>query len=249
MKTFKKNLFLFLYLFAATSMFIGCDEDSVTPEEQDTTVTAPTPSDAFGHLIAVKTFSKVEVAGISTDVEFGTAVGVFIDGSNFLPAGTVTANSEELTRVDNNSYTYMPDFGSPSAATGITFGNSAIWNVTGEGSVPAVSKTYDGFPSKPVITSTGSVTISSGHTMTWNAIGSADSIIVSIFGSNDAAMKTVAGNATQVTFSSDDLSGIGTTDFGTIQVAAYRQMSDMFSGNKVYFTNQSASTATGVAIQ
>lgn len=228
----------------------GCDDDeNVSPDTVDTTV-YPMPDDAFGHLIAIKTFSTVEVGGFTTDVEFGTAVAVFPSGGSFQSAGTITANEEELTKNANNSYVYIPDFASPSAATGITFGSEARWSVAGEGSVPAISKTYAGFPSKPVITSATTVDRSAGYTFTWNSISGADSLIATIFsGNGETAMKTIAGSATSASFSSGDLSGLGATDFGFLQVAAYKQMNELVSGQKIYYTNQSATTKTGVTIE
>ena len=90
---------------------VSCGDDDVAPSSQDTTV-YPTPDDAFGVLVAIKTFTSVTAGGFTTDVEFGTAVAAFIDGSNFFPAGTVTCNSEGLTQNSNNSYVYIPDFAS-----------------------------------------------------------------------------------------------------------------------------------------
>ncbi|MCB0502392.1 MAG: hypothetical protein KDD32_06890 [Bacteroidetes bacterium] len=231
-----------------TLTIVSCDDDEVTPTTQDTTV-YPTPDDAFGILVAIKTFTSVTAGGFTTDVEFGTAVAAFIDGSNFLPAGTVTCNTEGLTQNDNNSYVYIPDFGSPSAATGITLGNEASWSVSGQGTVPAITETYTGFPSKPVITSATTINTASDYNFTWNAVTGADSLIVSIFGGSSNATKTVAGNATSVTFSSSDMSGVGTTEFGIIQVAAYKQKKEVISGENIYLTNESVGSETGVNIQ
>ncbi len=230
--------------------FISCDDDPVEPQSQDTTV-YPTPDDAFGVLAAIKTYTTVEAGGFTTDVEFGTAVAVFIDGSNFLPAGNVSCKSEALTQNSNNSYVYMPDLSnpSPSAATGISLGNEATWSVSGQGTVPAISTSYSGFPTKPTITSGTTITVNDGYTMTWNSISGADSLIVSVYGNNSNATKTVAGNATSATFSSSDLSNVGTTDFGIIQVAAYKQKKEVIGGKNIYLTNESVGSETGVKIQ
>lgn len=227
---------------------VSCGDDDVTPSTQDTTV-YPTPDDAFGVLVAIKTFTSVTAGGFTTDVEFGTAVAAFIDGSNFFPAGTVTCNSESLTQNANNSYVYIPDFASPSAATGITLGNSAQWSVSGQGSVPAISETYAGFPSKPVITSSTTINSASDYNFTWNSVTGADSLIVSIYGNNSNATKTVAGNATSVTFSSSDISSVGSTEFGIIQVAAYKQKKEVIGGKNIYLTNETVGSETNVTIQ
>lgn len=231
-----------------SAAFISCDDDPVEPETVDTT-TYPTPDDAFGVLAAIKTYTSVTAGGFTTDVEFGTAVAVFIDGDNFLPAGNVSCKSEALTQNSNNSYVYIPDFASPSAATGISLGNEATWSVSGQGNVPAISTSYSGFPSKPTITSGTTIDIDAGYTMTWGSISGADSLIVSVFGNNKNATKTVAGSATSATFSSSDLSDVGTTDFGIIQVAAYKQKKEVISGKNIYVTNETVGSETNVKIQ
>ena len=186
-----------------------------------------TGGDAFGVLVGIKTYNEVSVAGFTTKIIFGSAVGAFVDGSNFLPAGTVTCNTEGLTQNSNNSYVYMPDFGDPTAATGLDLGNEAIWTVSGQGTVPAINESFVGFPSKPSITSSTTINSSADYTMTWSSISGADSLIASVYANNGNVSKTVAGNATSVVFTSSELNGVGTTNFGIIQVAAYKQKKEV----------------------
>lgn len=246
-RTFVTALAVFL-----TLSITSCGEDTpVTPQDPNgaNTPTIPVPSDAFGSLSAIKTFTEVTVAGFTSSLEFGTAVAVFTDGNNNFSAGDVSCNSEALDKQSNNSYVHIPDIGSLTAATGISLGNQSVWKVTGEGSVPAINSTFVGFPSEPRITSGTTVNTGSGFTVNWNSVTNADSLIITIGGGSDAALKGANGNATSVTFSANDLSGVGSTGQGIIQVSAYKFKNETVSGKKIYYNNVSAKTLTGVDIQ
>jgi hypothetical protein len=242
-RTLLAGMALFLALF-----MVGCGDDTVNPDTVDTTV-YPIPDDAFGVLVGIKTFSEVSVGGFTTDIIFGTAVAVFVDGDNFLPAGTVTCNSEGLTQNSNNSYVYMPDFGDPSAATGLDLGTEAVWSVSGQGTVPAISESYAGFPSKPTITSSTTINSDSDYTMTWSSISGADSLIASVYANSGNISKTIAGNATSAVFTSSELSGLGNTNFAIIQVAAYKQKKEVVDGKNIYLINESVGSEVNVVIE
>ncbi len=248
MKTQSKLFLASMALFLAFT-FTSCDKDE-EPKESTvaTTPQVEPPSDAFGLLAAVKSYSEgPSIPGVpAIDIEIGVGVAAFIDGDDLLSAGTVTLNNSTLTKQSNNSYTFTPSLTDP---MGITFENGrAAWTVSGEGSVPAISESHTGFPSKPTITSSTTVETSNGYTLTWTGGASSDSILVSIIGSNDAASKTVAGGTTSVNFSADDLSNVGSTSFGVLQVAAYKISKRVVSDKNIYLVNQSTATEAGVDI-
>ncbi len=85
--------------------------------------------------------------------------------------------------------------------------------------------------------------------MTWSSISGADSLIASVYANNGNVSKTVAGNATSVVFTSSELNGVGTTNFGIIQVAAYKQKKEVVDGKNIYLINESVGTETNVKIE
>jgi len=213
-------------------------------DEEPTTSTQPDPptptiADGYGTLSAVKsvTFQDVPVVGL-VEVDLGLAVGVFFNGvdyNTFLNAGSVTCEGETLEEQDNGSYVYLP---SQTNATGIDFSGNPDWNVTGSADVPAFSHTTNiGFPTVGEITSSSTVSNGSDYTLTVASVTGADSVIFMMGG----VVHTEAGNATSSTFTSAEISGMG-TGANFAQAAAYKIEEATYSAKNYWFVNEKVVT-------
>jgi hypothetical protein len=248
-----KNMFKTIFFAGALASFVisGCDKaKEATPENpNNNTSTAPTitMSDGYGVLAAVRSVSQTTVAGITVPVEVNTAVAAFsssMGSSTFVDAGTVTLNSKGLTKSSNNAYTYQ-NLTDPLSFSTIT------WNVSGSGSVPAISYTddrpipgYSGFDALPsTVTRSAGVTISLG-----SAISNADSVYVIVTDyDNHMVLKRLAGGAAQCTVSAAELAGF-TAGQGMLQVVPWNYKDEDFNDKKFYFVIESAYTKQGITI-
>ena len=61
-----------------------------------------------------------------------------------------------------------------------------------------------------------------------------------ITSSNDAVLKSVAGNVSSVSFTSADLSKLDKSNVGSISVSPYNLTTETISGKKFYFVNESS---------
>ena len=234
----------------ASVMFYGCSKkDSTTPATTDNSgsTVSITVSDAAGALAAITSVSYTTVAGYTIPVTVNTATGVFFStpgSSTYVDAGSITLNSNSLTKQSNNAYVYQ-NLTSPLTFPPVT------WNVAGSGSVPSFNYTddrpmptfsgYDALPS--TVTKASGVTIALG-----SAVLDADSVYVVLHDySNKTLLKRVAGNAASVTFTATELSAF-TTGNGMVQVAPWNLKSEDFSSKKFYFINETCYTKMGIAI-
>lgn len=224
-------------------IFTGCDKkDDETPPPAAQPTPTPTPpknpepkfDGGSGTLTAVKVRSFQDLF-IEVELDFGIAVGGFYDNPEsgiFHDAGTVSCNSNELTKQENNSYAYTPDIAN---TEGIDFdGNTVTWEVSGSAEVPTFSQTVTfAFPDVKNITSGEIIDKSDGYTFTCGGVFNADSILFLV----GDILHTVAGNVTSSTFTSAELS---TLEAGPtfIQIAAYSYEGETISGETYYFVKE-----------
>lgn len=223
----------------------GCSKDEdVVPDNND--ANNYIYADAFGAMVAIKTITYTEVMGTLIPTELNTATAVFVSeagSSSFTDARTVMLNSKTLKRNSNNSYVY-DNFLEP-----LSF-SEVHWEVEGKGNIPALAKTnnrafpsFSGYGNLPEsITRADGLTLALG-----NQVSQADSTLVSIIGGGKSVMKTVAGNAANVTFSASDLSAISSGS-GMIQLTPYNISIETVSGKKFYFINQASYSRSNVSI-
>lgn len=235
---------------AFASLFItGCKKADEAVPETPSTASAPsiTISDGHGVLAAVRSVSYTTVAGMTIPLEVNTAVAAFTASAGsgtFIDGGTVTLNSKGLTKSSNNAYVYQ------NLTDPLTF-STLNWNVSGSGSVPAITYTddrpipdYSGFSALPAtITRSSGVTISLG-----SAVSNADSVYIVVTDyDKHQIIKRLAGNASQCVVSSSELSGF-TAGQGMLQVCPWNYKSEDFGDKKFYFVIESAYTKQGITI-
>lgn len=245
MKTMNKifNLGRFMVLAGAVSFSIAScntnNNDDDTSSDPSSSPTTPTFEDGYGTLSAVKsvTYQTVPVVG-QVEVDLGLAVAVFFNGSDynsFVNAGTVTCEGESLAEQSNGSYVYTPTQTNP---TGIDFSGNPDWSVSGSGDVPAFNHTTNiGFPTVGAINSGTTVSSGSDYMLSVANVSGADSVIYMMGG----VVHTVAGNVTSYTFTSAEISGMG-TGANYAQAAAYKIEEGTFSGKNFWFVNEKVVT-------
>lgn len=195
-----------------------------------------------GTLVAVKSQTVQSTAIGDITIDIGTAVAVFgkdASWSAFVDGGTVKVNDKELEKFNNNSYVFTPGISDP---TGITFGSSVAWSVSGNSGngVPAFDHTVSGgFPSVGNVNVDGPVSKAGGVTVPITGVSNADSLYVNI----NEAFKVVASNATSANFSAADLSNVS-TGTGIISIAAVRYTTANYGGKTFYFLTETVKQKT-----
>jgi len=238
-------------LFSGLVILSGCSKsEETTPEptnNTNNTSTTITISDGYGVLAAVRSVSLTTVAGYIVPVEVNTAVAAFSSGagsSSFVDGGSVTINSKSLTKASNNSYYYQ------NLIDPLNF-NSITWNVSGSGSVPAISYTddkpipqYADFSSLPSsISREAGLTVALGGSIT-----GADSVYVLVTDYNGKqVLKRFGTEASQCSFSKSELSTLAAGQ-GMIQVVPWNYKAEDFADKKFYFVIESAYTRQGITI-
>lgn len=233
--------FLSLLFIASGLMFTSCnddddDEDDAPPPTTNTEEPSEVPdlpmADAV--LVAVQSKSTQDTPIGPIAVEIGTGVGVFYESGsdNLVAVGAVSLNGNQLTQNNNNSYTYIPSLSQP---TGIdNLDSETTWEVEGGNGFPMIMESPGfTFPNVGDISGDDTVDRSQDYTITISSVSSADSIIYSVSG----VTKTLAGNVTSCTFSSDELSA-APAGVGIIQAAPYAYESVDLSGKSVYFLKE-----------
>ncbi|MEQ9063948.1 MAG: hypothetical protein RIE58_07210 [Vicingaceae bacterium] len=230
-------------------VFTSCDKKE-DEEPTPTTPTTPPPAapenpipgfiDGSGTLVGIqsRTFQNVPFVG-TVPFDLGLAVAVFYNtpqDQTFLDAGTVTANSENLKKQNNNSYVYTPG---PTNTEGIDFSLGEVdWSVSGSTDIPAFNRTnFNGFPEVDELTSEKTIDRSMDYTLSSASISGADSIIFMIGG----ILHIVAGGNNSSTFTAAEL---GTLNAGQnfAQITGYNYTFYSDQGKKFYYVNETVVT-------
>lgn len=239
----------------ALSLSMGlcsCSEESTEPQDtgggggsnnSESADSFPSPSDGDAVLVAVNSNSVTETPIGPIVTVIGTAVSIFTDdgfaSGDFISAGEVSCNDQALAINPNNSYTFTDI--SVSNPTGLDFSSGVNWEVTGANGI--MGFTHDasslGFPSVGEITSAETVDRSQDYTLTCASVAGADSVIFLVGG----VAKTLQGNTTSCTFTSDDISDIA-TGINVAQVAAYVISPETYGGKQIYFVNETVQSET-----
>lgn len=228
---------------------VSCDKnEDETPQNNNQSATENLNfSDSYGVMAAIKTISFQTVGGLTFPVEVNTAVAVFVStpgATTFAPAGTVSINSSSLKKFGNNSYVY------DNLISPLSF-NTVQWSVSGEGEIPAFEKTVNiGFPDFTAYSSIPETfSLAAGLSVPLgSSVSNADSVVVVVSGSQNAAVKTVAAASANAVFSASELSNLGAGASGMISVTPYNYTIETISGRKYYFVNESNYTKMNVNI-
>jgi len=243
----KPSIYFLMMLFAIASVIGGCkkDEDDDDNNDTQTAVVGPADlynySDAFGIFAGVNTITTQTVPIVGTvEIETGTAVAAVWNtagaASSFIAMGTVSCNTNDLTKQSNNSYVFTP---TATASTGIDFSGGSDWAISGSADVPAFNFTFSTFPDNPTITSDkDEVVLANGYTFSVSGLGSADSVLYILASGDSYVEKRVAGFVNTVTFTASELSTLDASAYGLIQVTPYNITSASPNGKKYYFVNQ-----------
>ena len=150
---------------------------------------------------------------------------------NALDAGTVSINGTILKKTLSGSNYYYGD------STTTLFNPPQAWLVSGLNGVPAIS--FTNTSARPVYTGYATlkdtIKISQNNVFALTGISGADDINIYIFGGANTANKTLAGDATSVTFGPSDLSLIGATNNGSIMMSIYKNTYVSFGGKNYKF--------------
>lgn len=218
------------------------DDGSCIVESADGTAAEPETyvpvySGTFGSLIAIKTINTTTQAGFSIDTEIGTAVAVFSEdgGVNWMDAGSVSCEGENLTKNANNSYTYIPGVSNP---TGLTFTIPVNWTVSGSSWPAANLDNNDSFSVVGDISSSTSISSTSGYTLSSPSITGADSVYFGIYGPDGSVFKIMSGSTTSCAFTADEIADLGTGS-GYIQVVGLNYELTTLSSRDYYMINES----------
>ncbi|MFZ6053159.1 hypothetical protein [Halocola ammonii] len=244
-KTLSKQRSLLLMLLAFFALTItSCVDEDIIPEieeeqqQNDPDTTTPQFGNADGSLWAVKSYSTTSTPIGNIDVQIGLGVASFFgDDEALVDGGNVSLNGEDLSQASNNSYFYQ--IGAENFE-GISFTNGVSWSVSGSGIVPSFDRNVTfAFPECQAISSGATVSLSNGYTLTVNGVSDADSVLFMV----GDVIKTMPGNSTSATFSSEELSSL---ESGTsvAQVAAYAYMSETIAGKEIYFGKQAVRSIT-----
>ncbi|MGV8111648.1 MAG: hypothetical protein AB2L17_01955 [Lentimicrobium sp.] len=230
-------------------LLVSCDkkEDETPQNNNQTPAENLNFSDSYGVLAAVKTISFQSAGGFTIPVEVNTAVAVFVPtpgATTFAPAGTVSINNSSLKKFENNAYVY------DNLLSPLSF-SAVQWSVSGEGEVPAFEKTVNrGFPNFSAYASIPETfSLAAGLSVPLgSSVTNADSVVVVVSGSQNAAVKTVAAASANAVFSAGELSNLGAGASGMISVTPYNYTIETISGRKYYFVNQSNYTKMNVNV-
>lgn len=245
------NLKFAIFALSLSIFFLaGCEkDDDPAPDGNNNNGGEVNAGDSFGTLVAIRSVTYANAGGNLIPFEFNTATAAFFEAAGsttLVDAGAVQLNGKTLTKASNNAYTY------DNALDPLGL-DQVQWEVAGSGDVPAISQTV----TKPIPAFTGyenlpaSVNKAQGVTISLGAsISDADSVLVSVVSVDDGefAMRTVAGNAASITFSSEDLAGLS-SGAGLLQVNPYNITTETISGKKYYFLNQSSYSKTDFIIE
>jgi hypothetical protein len=216
------------------------DENNQTPVNNQTPLPSITGVDGVMAAINTSVVQNVPFLGETTTF-LGLAAAAFYDGSgNLANAGTVSVNGVDLSSTQN-SYVLTPGIANP---TGITFGPSVSWEVTGGSGIPAFTHTYNAkVPKIGNITGVGSEITQSDLTVgidlqnVGTDLGTLDSIIYMIAGPSGDKLITKRGNQFTHTFSAAEVTAVGKGQ-GMVQVVGYNLKIENKGGKNIAFVNE-----------
>lgn len=202
--------------------FASCTPEE-TPEPEVPTNTTPTapeppkpqPAGVHGALIALQMDFTYTASGFPVTLSTEMGIAAFYDAigsSTLVDGGTVTVNSNALTKNANNSYLVTAGIPTQTPTT-LGLDGNINWNVSGSSNVPAFGYNIDGTV-YPFVDYTGTIptdiTKANGMVLNFTTANtkSADSVYVMIVSGSTTFLKSYHGNAGNVTITAAELSGL-----------------------------------------
>lgn len=240
----KFTLLAAVLLIAAPITFISCDKDEENTTTDPANNQTPLPSipGVSGVMAAINTSVVQNLPFVGEQTTFlGLAAAAFPDASgNLVSAGTVSVNGVDLSNTQN-TYILTPGLTNP---TGITYGSSVSWEVTGGSGIQAFNHTFAAeVPKIGNLTgvgaeiSQGDLTVGIDMNNPGTSLGTLDSIIYMISGPDGNRMITRAGNQRTHTFAASDVAAVGKGQ-GMVQVVGYRLAIETKNGKQFAFVNE-----------
>ncbi|MCW3122489.1 MAG: hypothetical protein JWQ38_1981 [Flavipsychrobacter sp.] len=226
-------------------LIVGCAKKDTTVTTTPTSSTS-TPSPNAGNVDGALISLKVDVSTSGYVVTTETALATFFlatgNSSNLGEAGTVSVNSYNLDRQNNNSYLKSASVGQ--TVTSLNFSsNDSKWVVSGLNTVPAFSYNHN----VPFPTFTGSIpdaiTRSNGVSVTFTGnVADADSVIIFIVKNNTSITRTFPASAASGAISASDLAGLPvvTDNSALMEVVPYHVTLNMQGSKKYAFIKERA---------
>lgn len=223
------------------------DDDPAPTTNNNNNTNQPTtpsaPADVNGTLVAANMVTSYSVPGFGTqEFPYTTGIAIFYDdvaaanAQNFLDAGTVSVESEELTKQPDNVYFYNAGQFDPTKGFGITISGDVDWQVSGKGNIPTISESIGiGFPFVGTFTADSIIDKSKSYTMNTN-ISNADSVIWLLVGGDVQLFKTT-GMQNSYTFPASEVAKLKAGQ-GVAQVVAYRYTTKSTGTKKFFYVNE-----------
>ncbi len=226
------------YSATATEDDGGCEY--ATPQTSTPGNITPVFEGDYAALVGIKTITTIEQSGFVFDQETGVAVAIFSENGEFVNAGTVNSESEVLAAQPNNSYVFTP---SATAFTGIEFSGATDWSASG-GTWPAVEiSNNDNFSTVNVLNSSSTVSSNEPFTLSTSGVTGADSVYFGIYGTEEALIKVLAGNATSHTFTADEVATLGAGS-GYTQIVGITYNEQISASRTYWLMNETVRTST-----
>ncbi len=254
-----KKQILFLSAIALLAFNSSCNKDDnnpnpnpnpTNPNPTNPTTSTPKPTTPVingvsGTLVSVIMEYSYTNPYVSTPVtmQYDVAVAAFpaANGSDLLPAGTVSVNSHELEKADNNAYYVVAVPGTTPSSLDFS-GGSSNWSIGGAGSISAFTYNHD--VSFPDYTGTlpSSVSKSSGVTIDLDGVSNADSVYLVIAAGNQFIQTAVGGDATSISFTAAEMQNLPVVSDNSalIQVVPFRITLETHNGNQYAYIKQRA---------
>lgn len=254
----------FLKAIVLASMTLGlglysCNKDIVDPKTETPTDTnggkgftpyAPVMPGADATLVSIEVFTTQkapEIPGMPAmdDIELNYEMGVASFKGNGGKVGSITLNGNEL-KFQNGSYLFMPQNPvDPADDEILDFKYSGInWVVTS----PDFQKSGYGVPGMPKITSAKEVTMADGYAFQ-TVYANADSVVYMISGSKGTVIKTMSALAGNPTFTPEELSNLGATEYGMLQATAIIYENEEVDGKDVWYIKEACYNVPNVIIK
>lgn len=230
MKASRKKIISGVLLLTTLALFVSCQKEDESANQQTSTSTTPVINGADGVLWAIRQHTTITTMGYEVTVEAGSGVGIFSASGKNVDAGSVKLNGNGLTNM-SNSYIFTV---LPTQPTGIDFSSGVKWDVAGGNGFTAFNHTVaKSFPSVAGFTCNSTLAAGSNYTISFSGVSGADSIIFLV----NNIHKTVAGTTKSYTFTASQLSSLKSGP-AAVSAAPYNITYATYGGKKIAFGNQ-----------